>query len=117
MCEVATILMKPRSGMTLTAAALASGLMAQGQRVCLIVPTIEDAKKFPDAIPSDMVHPAGIVTSMTRAIPDVYIFDDAIRCADFFRRNNKGELVTIALHRLSIHQDRVTRLYLFQYVK
>ncbi|MGP8336008.1 hypothetical protein [Serratia sp. CY43514] len=115
MSEVATILMKPRSGMTLTAVALASGLIAQGLRVCLIVPTIEDAKKVPDAIPSNMVHPAGIVTSMTRAIPDAYIFDDAIRCAEVFRRHGEGELVTIALDRLSIHQDRVTRLYLFQY--
>ncbi|MFS7187963.1 hypothetical protein AB6848_21080 [Serratia proteamaculans] len=115
MCEVATILMKSGSGMTSAAVALASGLIAQGMRVCLIVPTMADAKKLPNGIPSNMVRVASNVTSMTRAMPHAYIFDDALRCADVFRRHGEGELVTVALDRLSIHQDRVTRLYLFQY--
>lgn len=115
MSEVATILMKPGSGMTSTAVALASGLIAQGLSVCLIVPTIADAKNVPDVIPSNMVRVANDVTSMTRAMPHAYIFDDALRCADVFRCHGEGELVTIALDRLSTQQDRVTRLYLFQY--
>ncbi|CAM4028629.1 MULTISPECIES: hypothetical protein [Lelliottia] len=115
MNEVATILMKPGSGMSLSAVALASGLITQGLRICLIVPTLADAKKVPEIIPRNMVGSADIVTSMIWAIPWVYIFDDALRCAEEFRHHGEGELVNIALDRLSIHQDRQTRLYLFQY--
>lgn len=115
MCEVATILMKSGSGMTLTAVALASGLIAQGLSVCLIVPTMADAKRVPKVIPRNMVRAANDVTSMNRAMPHAYIFDDALRCADAFRRHGEGELLNIARNRLTFHQDRLTRIFLFQY--
>ncbi|HHL0959904.1 TPA: hypothetical protein ACQVH3_004678 [Serratia marcescens] len=115
MSEIATVLMKPGSGMTLAAAALASGLIAQGLSICVIVPTIADAEKFPEIIPRDRVRPAEKVTSMIRVLPQAYIFDDALRCSAVFSRHGEGDLVTIALDRFSLFQDRLTRLYLFQY--
>ena len=116
MSNIATILIKPRSGMTTYALALASGLELSGLNVQVIVPEMRDI----EAIQRHNTYPRKIMSadnikSMTSFIPDVYVFDDAIRCAEVFRRHREGELLNIARERLSLRQDEITRIFLFQY--
>lgn len=115
MAEVARIYIKRGSGMTSAALALATGLESAGQHVQLIVPTMSDVKIIHPGIFGGLILPADDIRSLMRALPGIYIFDDALRCAEEFRKHREGELLIIARDRLDIFRDSSTRIYLFQH--
>lgn len=120
MIRIATILMKPRSGMTSAAVALATGMRAAGDRPCLIVPESEQIATLRKTIcPASTgvgILGADCLRDMAFAMAEhVLIFDDALRCADIWRGHGEGELLTCLKARVSPVAPDATRAWFFQY--
>ena len=115
MSNTATILIKRHSGMTSAALALASGFEAAGLHVQLIVPTMRDVNNIRPGLFGGRILPADNVRSFTLPPTDIYVFDDAIRCAEEFERFGEGGLLNIARDRFHFRQDSITRIFLFQH--
>ena len=115
MAEVASIYIKRGSGMTTSAAALATGLIASGLKVCYVVPLRKDIGLVPHNIPRDIIKHAEHIGWLRRGCPDVYVVDDAIRCDEVLSLHREGSLLNLSQNRLSHHDDSFTRIYLFQH--
>ncbi|MGZ0749875.1 hypothetical protein [Kluyvera sichuanensis] len=115
MSNTATIIIKRHSGMTSAALALARGFETAGLDVQLIVPTMRDVDNIRPGLFDGAILPVGAVRSLTLPPPDIYVFDDAIRCAAEFERFGEGDLLNIARNRFLSRPDSITRIFLFQY--
>lgn len=115
MRNTATIFIKRHSGMTSAALALASGFETAGLRVQLIVPTLRDVNSIRPGLFHGLILPADNVKSLTLPPPDIYVFDDAMRCAEEFERFGEGGLLHVVRDRILLRQDSITRIFLFQY--
>lgn len=112
--KCARFYMKRRSGMTVSAAALTSGLIASGLNAYLVVPTASDMKYVPGHFPRSLIRVAG-QHHLTDPASAVYVFDDAERCAFEFSKHGEGDMLKCVQARFQCYPDELTRAYLFQY--